>query len=247
MVWVPHAAAQDLDWQFAFERSEMLRDFQAGLLTSIGHELRNPLSNQIGSLQMILHDLCDSAKEERDYLEIAKDSAEQLLHLLSEFTDLVRHPLPIEPIARTQVDLLSLLRDVYRLTRLQAKDRGIRYLWPELECSSSTVLVYADALGLTQALLGLCWWGIRQLRYGTFEVGQISLEIPGNGAASVPWEHSEFLALSIRLSGQLVTEKALSQHPHGAVCTRLLQEMQGTVEVVSTQTDRITIEIRLCR
>jgi hypothetical protein len=61
-----------VDWQFAFERSEVMRAFQQELLVSIGHELRNPLSSQMGSLQLVLSDLCDSREEERSTFKVPK-------------------------------------------------------------------------------------------------------------------------------------------------------------------------------
>lgn len=233
-----------MDWQFAYERSEMLRDFQAGLLISIGHELRNPLSSQIGSLQMILCDLCDSPEEERDYLETSKRSVEQLVHLLEEYSQLVRYPLPIQPLHPRPTALLPLLRDVHHLTRLQAQDQGLRYLWPDLQDREETpaaLLIQADPIGWVQALAGLCWWGIQQLRYGTLQIGGISEQ----SFSYPPAQRVEILHFPLHFSGALTPPSDPRQHPHWRVCQRLLQDMQGDLHLVDCQTDRVAVEISI--
>jgi signal transduction histidine kinase len=118
-----------MDWQFAFERSEVMRAFQQELLVSIGHELRNPLSSQMGALQLVLSNLCDSREEERECLQSAKEAVERLLMLLEEYTRLARHDLPIQPLRPRPTRLRPLLQEIHSLTRLQAQDRGIRYDW----------------------------------------------------------------------------------------------------------------------
>jgi len=228
--------AVPMDWQFAYERSEMLRSFQAGLLISIGHELRNPLSSQIGSLQMILCDLCNSPEEEREYLETSKRSVEQLVHLLEEYSHLVRYPLPVQPLHPHPIDLLPLLRDVHQLTRLQAQDQGLRYLWPDLQDASPPLLIQADPIGWVQALLGLCWWGIQHLRYGTLQIGGLRAEQEQHPQA-------EILQFPLRFTGALTPSADPRDHPHWRVCQRLLQNMQGDLHLMECRSDRVEVEI----
>ncbi len=232
------AASSQLDWQFAYERSEMLRDFQAGLLISIGHELRSPLSSQIGSLQMILCDLCDSPEEERDYLETSKRSVEQLVHLLEEFSHLVRYPLPIQPVTPTQTDLFPLLRDVHQLTRLQAQDQGLRYLWPDLERDAPPLMIHGDPVGFAQALLGLCWWGIRQLRYGTIQIGGLAEDIFDQQGSAV-------LGFPLRFSGHLEVPIDPREYRYWRVCQRLFREMQGDLQALDCRESQVEVEIKL--
>ena len=239
MVEISAAASPQLDWQFAYERSEMLRDFQAGLLISIGHELRNPLSSQIGSLQMVLCDLCDSPQEEREYLETGKRSVEQLVRLLEEYSHLVRYPLPIQPVRPTQIDLFPLLRDVHQLTRLQAQDQGLRYLWPDLEEDAPALMFYGDPLGFAQALLGLCWWGIRQLRYGTVQIGGL----PEDSFDEA--KRSRSLSFPLRFSGHIGAPLDPREHHHWRVCHRLLREMQGDLQVLECCEGQVDVEIRI--
>ena len=228
------AAGQEaVDWQFAFERSEVMRAFQQELLVSIGHELRNPLSSQMGSLQLVLSDLCDSREEEREYLQSAKEAVERLIKLLEEYTRLARHDLPIQPLRPAAIRLRPLLQDVHSLTRLQAQDQGIRYDWPALQPSlPDDLTVWADPHGLVQALLGVCRWGIRTLCYGSMALrtypaaeGQLCLEWNLEGRCRMP----------------------IQPHLEAAwrVSERLLREMGGDLELCESSLYRLGIRVTL--
>ncbi|MEN9223874.1 MAG: histidine kinase dimerization/phospho-acceptor domain-containing protein [Thermostichus sp. HHBFW_bins_43] len=246
---IPTSEEKVVDWQFAFERSEVMRAFQQELLLSIGHELRNPLSSQMGSLQLVLSNLCDSPEEEREYIQSAKEGVDRLIKLLEEYTRLARHNLPIQPLKPEPLLLYPLLQDVHSLTRLQAQDQGIRYEWPALHLRdpadsapaaadlpplSEDLTVWADPYGLLQALLGICRWGIRTLRYGSMalqaypageEKGRLCLEWSLEGRCHVPIEPD--LSAAWRVS------------------ERLLQQMDGHLELCESGIYRVGIKVSL--
>ncbi|NJK62174.1 MAG: HAMP domain-containing histidine kinase [Synechococcaceae cyanobacterium SM2_3_1] len=225
----------EMDWQFAFERAEMLRQFQAELLASIGHELRTPLSSQMGSLQMILADLCDSPQEEREYLDTARLAVENSLHLLEEYTRLAQHQIPIQRLQLQPVQLLPLLQDVAALTILQAQDRGLRYAWSCLqEAPITDYWGYADPHGLLQALLGLCRWSIAHLRCGHLDL-QMHLQHPQ-------------ILLTLNLWGLPVTqsvEQQQRQYFTWRVSQRLLREMQANLNFHTLDPSSCQIKISL--
>ncbi|NJL98136.1 MAG: sensor histidine kinase [Synechococcaceae cyanobacterium SM2_3_2] len=161
-----------MDWQFAFERSEMLRLLQGGLLQSVGHELKTPLNGQVGALEMILSGLCDSPEEEREYVTAARQAVDRSLAMLQDFSQIARYRLPIQDLQPQSTQILPLLQQVRQLTTLPAQDRGIRYLWPNLDGDPECLYkpIWADPDGLTQALWGLCHWSITCLRYGTIQI-----------------------------------------------------------------------------
>ncbi|MFS8854417.1 sensor histidine kinase [Synechococcus sp. H55.7] len=238
----PADRQEAVDWQFAFERSEVMRAFQQELLVSIGHELRNPLSSQMGSLQLVLSDLCDSPEEEREYIQSAKESVERLIKLLEEYTRLARHDLPIQPLQPEPTQLRPLLQDVYSLTRLQAQDQGIRYEWPILQPPSvsepsalpDSLMVWADPHGLVQALLGVCRWGIRALRYGS-----MALHLYPIAAAE------GHLCLEWNLEGRCHVPVETKGSATWRVSERLLREMGGDLELGESGLHRVVIKVTL--
>lgn len=232
-----------MDWQFAFERSEMLRLVQAGLLQSIGHELKTPLNGQAGALEMVLGDLCDSPEEEREYITAARQAVDRSVAMLEEFSEIARYRLPLGELCPQATDLRPILEQVRRLTRLPARDRGIRYHWPQLDpehpeqehpeqeqAERKHQKVWTDPAGLTQALWGLCHWGIGCLRYGsiTVEVSEgeagwcWDLEIQGSPLVSldpdqmsdpglqIPWQVSIKLIQAMR--GQITLDRHTEKH-----------------------------------
>ncbi len=208
-----------MDWQFAFERSEMLRLLEGGLLQSVGHELKTPLNGQMGALEMILSGLCDSPEEEREYVTAARQAVDRSLGMLQDFSQIARYRLPIQDLQPQLTEVLPLLQQVRQLTTLPAQDRGIRYLWPNLDGSSEPLLkpIWADPDGLTQVLWGLCHWSITCLRYGTIQIQvleqsqatHLRLDIKGSPLKSldpedlneptlrIPWQVAEKLIVTI--------------------------------------------------
>ncbi len=246
---IPTPEKEAVDWQFAFERSEVMRAFQQELLLSIGHELRNPLSSQMGSLQLVLSDLCDSPEEEREYIQSAKEGVDRLIKLLEEYTRLARHNLPIQPLQPEPILLYPLLQDVHSLTRLQAQDQGIRYEWPalsplapidpppqvpELPPLSESLTVWADPYGLVQALLGVCRWGIRTLRYGSMALQTYPA---GKG--------EERLCLEWNLEGRCHVPIEPDMSAAWRVSERLLQQMDGHLELCESGIYRVGIKVTL--
>ncbi len=218
-----------MDWQFAFERSEMLRLVQTGLLKSIGHELKTPLNGQAGALEMILGNLCDSPEEEREYITAARQAVDRSVAMVEEFSEIARYWLPLDELCPQATDLQPILEQVQRLTRLPARDRGIRYHWPQLDPEQKQK-IWTDPAGLTQALWGLCHWGIGCLRYGSITVevspGEAGwcwdLEIQGSPLVSldpdqlsdpalqIPWQVS--IKLIRAMGGQIALDHHTEKH-----------------------------------
>lgn len=224
-----------MDWQFAFERSEMMREFQTELLTSISHELRNPLSSQMGSLQMILTDLCDSAAEEREYVGAAKQSVENMLKLLDDLTTLARHHLPITNLQTQPLSIQPIIKQVYALTILQAQDQGIQYDWPLIQAQPDPVLhVDADPHGLTQALLGICRWTIRHMNFGvmSLKVTQVSGSLDPSPATAE--RHSHQIQFDLKAVGRSRHLTPPDNSLVWQVSRRLLTEMGGELILLAS-------------
>lgn len=228
-----------MDWKFAFERSEMLRLLQSQLLQSIAHELKTPINGQVGSLELILGDLCDSPAEEREYVQAARQGVDRSLALLQEFSQMAKYHLPVQALQPQRIPVGPVLRDVQMLTRLPAQDRGIRYHWPALDNEGREVT--ADAAGLTQALWGLCHWGIGCLRYGTLEI-QMDW-VRASGDLSSPW------VWRLDIQGQPLQTLDPSQMPDLEVFWRvsgkILAAMGGECRFEERDPRHVGIEVRL--
>ena len=156
---------RDQDWELAFWRSEMLRRFKTDLLGNLGHELRSPLSSQLGSLDLVLSGLCESQAEIQEFIGAARQSAHNHLQLIVDCIALSRYESPVLPLSARSTPLEPALTQVERLLSPIAKDRGLRLEW-----SPGDVEVFADPHGCEQVVLGLGMWSLGQLLHGTLSV-----------------------------------------------------------------------------
>ena len=197
-----------VDWKLAFWRSEMLRRFKTDLLGNLGHELRSPLSSQIGSLDLILSGLCDSIEEVQEFASSARDSARNHLQMIADCIELSSYESHVGPLRIETVALGSVLQQVEKPIVPVARDRGIRVKWTKSEAK-----VRADADGLEQTLLGLTMWGIVRLVHG-----DLALEIASQ---------ADSVMFYLTLAGKL-REKVGDRHAlYWQVPQALLEAMGG--------------------
>lgn len=155
--------AQLQQLQLAYQMVTEMNQFKGGFLARISHEIRSPLNGLIGMHQLILTDLCDSPEEERQFLEQANLSALKLSKLLDQILDVAKLQYGSLKLQLQPVELAGLLREVYDLTQLQARDRNLRFAQPECEPGLYTLI---DPRWLRQVLISLIDMAIKQMPEG---------------------------------------------------------------------------------
>jgi hypothetical protein len=144
--------AQLSETLLAYHAAVELGQFQAGFLARTSHELRSPLNAVISIHQLILSDLCDDGEEERQCLKQAYDAARKALGLLDELIYISKLSVGGIQLQLHPVHLDSVLKEVYRLTHLQAQNRNLRLT---IEPTDESYYVLADSKRLQQVLIGL--------------------------------------------------------------------------------------------
>ncbi len=132
--------------------AEAANRLKSEFLATISHELRTPLNALIGFLQLLLHGLCDSPEEEREYVQRALAASHHLLTLINDVLDIAKIEAGRLKLHRTRVGLAELLDELARLTQVQATEKGIRLA---VEPCEETITVWADADRLKQIFLNL--------------------------------------------------------------------------------------------
>ena len=151
----------------AYEAAIDLAQFKSSFLARTAHELRSPMNALISSLQLISADLCDSPEEEREYVEIAQESALKFIGLLDEVIKVSKLQTGTLEIRSTDVDLSMMVQEVYFMCRMQAETRNLKLIIPALE---DEILVQADEAYLRQALVILIDRAVSLLDGGTLEL-----------------------------------------------------------------------------
>jgi signal transduction histidine kinase len=153
--------------QLAYYQALEMSQFKAGFLARTSHELRSPLNSLIGSLQLIIANLCESPNEEREFIEQAHDSALKLMGLVDEIVDVSKMEQGTEKINIQSFPLIKIFEDLEQLTVLQAKNRGVHL---EISRPDPDIYVLADLPRFRQVLVNLIDHAIGQMDEGIIQV-----------------------------------------------------------------------------
>lgn len=138
-----------IDSRIAYYAALDLAQFKGSFLSRTSHELRSPLNALISSLQMIQAGLCDDVEEEKEYIGFAHDGALKFIGLLDEVLKVSKLQSGSLDITKTEIDLASVLQDVYFMTHQLAANRNLRLQIPIVD---NEILIQADPTYLQQAL-----------------------------------------------------------------------------------------------
>lgn len=106
-----HAAAQ--------QASQAKSDF----LAAISHEIRTPMNSVLGMTEIALH--TPLSREQRDYIETARESALHLLDVINDILDFSRIEARKLRLFQTDFDLPSVILSAIKTVSLQAESKGV--------------------------------------------------------------------------------------------------------------------------
>lgn len=164
---VAELAEQLQQLRIAYHLALEMAQFKAGFLARTSHELRSPLNSMIGFLQLILADLCENPKEEREFIQQAHDATLRIVGLIDEVIQVAKTEYGSEQINLQPVQLTEILAEIQKLTHLQAANRNIRL---SIIPPNPQIYVISDRPRLRQVLLSLVDSAIAGMDSGTVKV-----------------------------------------------------------------------------
>jgi len=153
--------------QFALDAAKEADLMKSEFLANTSHELRTPLNSIIGFLKLVLDDLCDSPKEEREFLSNALESSNLLLNLINDVLDIAKIEAGKMDIILESVDVKNLFKEIYTLAHVQTEQKK---LFLKTSYSHNNLCILADSHKLRQILLNLVGNSVKFTSFGGIEI-----------------------------------------------------------------------------
>ena len=231
--------------RLAYQMASELCQFKGGFLARTSHELRSPINSMIGTLQLILSDLCESPAEEREFLQQAYESALKMVGVLDEIILVAKTEHGTETLKLKPVPLMKILEDLNKLTHLQAANRSIRL---NIEMPPPDLLVVADATRLQQVLVNLVDTAIAQMEQGSVKVsvhpepasGYVHIWIDDQRPVSAWSESWDLLQSTLEQGPGFTSTPQLSPGMRLLMNQTLLELMKGHLQVLAVPSETDT-------
>ena len=107
------------------DRAEALSAAKSEFLANMTHEVRTPLNGILGMTGLALE--TDLKKDQQEYLELVKSSAEALLSLVNDVLDFSKYEVGKLALDSVEFSLRALVRDVLRPLALRASISGLAF------------------------------------------------------------------------------------------------------------------------
>jgi two-component system, sensor histidine kinase and response regulator len=219
-------------------------------LAHLSHELRTPLSSVLGYTELLMQS--DFSKHAENELGVIYRNGKHLLSLLNDVLDLSKIAADKLELNCSYINLDSLMADVFTLMRVSALDKGLSLRFESLQ--PLPLIVHVDATRLRQILINIINNAIKFTEQGEITVAawtefvdqdeMLFFSIQDSGVGIAPDKQ----ALIFQPFEQVaeVESRAVGGAGLGlAICTELLNRMQGTISLDSKvgQGSKFTISL----
>ena len=203
-------------------------------LTNVSHELRTPLNSILGFTSLLQDGMYESDEERGEFLRNTRQSAEHLLHLVTDVLSVAQIEAGSLPLDRKALHPGDVIHDVLSMLAVQARDKALELRF-EVE---GEAMVFADEARLRQILINLVGNAIKFTSEGevvirvhteeesaVFEVRDTGEGIPPDQLERIFEKFHQVDSRSARHAGG--TGLGLS------ICRQLVRLMDGTINAQS--------------
>ena len=223
----------------AREIAEKSNKAKSEFLAVVSHEMRTPLHNILGSLEMVRN--TPISTQCREWLDSSHDSAEQLLALINDILDCSRVEAGKLILDNSEFNLLELFMKVTPQLQKRAADKHISFVWtiaPE-----TPIWWFGDSGKLRQIIINLTTNAIKFTEAGFVHI-EVFLE-PGHrdllhirvidSGIGIPADRTEDIFRLFEQVDSSGTRKSGGVGLGLAICARLVELMDGKIWVDSLE------------
>lgn len=152
------------------EKERSLEKMRRRFVSSVSHELKNPISMIQAYADGLLHNIAKAPEDKAEYAEIIVDESNKMSRLIKDLLDLSAYESGTFSMERTSFDAVELIREISgrQMRFFEEKGIGVKLKLPE------TLTLYADKLRIEQVLANFLANALRHAKAGGFV--EIALE-----------------------------------------------------------------------
>ncbi|WP_413372602.1 ATP-binding protein [Paenibacillus taichungensis] len=227
--------------RMAASLTEMNSRGELEFIGKLNHELRTPLNGIMGMIELV--GMGDNSEEQKEYLELARQSGEALLNIVNNSLDMAKLGRGKMRVEQIEFQPLKLIQQIIKTHELAAQNKQIRLLC-HADLATPDVLT-GDPLRLRQVLDNLLSNAIKFTEQGEVQLQMDIQEQRGNTVILVFTVHDTGIGIPDNKINQLFEAFTQTDVSHArkfggsglglTICKELLELMNGQISVESIE------------
>ncbi|MBF0538831.1 MAG: PhnD/SsuA/transferrin family substrate-binding protein [Nitrospirae bacterium] len=163
-----HRKKTEIELTAAKEAAEVSAKAKSAFLANMSHDIRTPMNSILGFLELVMdgHNLPETY---RQYLSIARNSAQALLGLLNDILDVSKMESGKMTLELKPFDLMELIQGVYQMFDINIREKGLYFTYNVDPALTGNFI--GDPLRLRQIIINLIGNAVKFTEKGHISIG----------------------------------------------------------------------------